>query len=413
MSGKAGHRGFGNIKKLPSGRFRATYPDPDGRTHVTSRGTVQPVRHSAPQTFETKADAEAWLTDRRREIHGGNWVPPSLRVAPMTFREHAERWLEQRDLKPRTRQGYRKTLDTKLLPTFGDMPLKYISIDTIDAWYYRLDPSRPTARSHAYGLLRTIMGDAVNRRLLDHNPCHIRGAGNVKRASSTKPATLEELATLVDEMPERFQLMTLLAAWCALRFGELTELRRGDIDLTSGVIEVRRGVVRVDEVPDVLPAHTKRCPCRPGCLIGPPKSDAGSRDVTIPPHLLPLVKAHLRDSIAGGRDGLLFPAADGGHLAPSALYGTTGREIVRGGKKVTKAGWGFYHARSVAGRPDLRFHDLRHTGAVLAAQTGATLAELMRRLGHSTPGAAMRYQHATDDRDAQIAKMLSALAEAL
>jgi integrase len=64
-------------------------------------------------------------------------------------------------------------------------------------------------------------------------------------------------------------------------------------------------------------------------------------------------------------------------------------------------------ARRTAGRPDLRFHDLRHTGAVLAAQTGATLAELMARLGHSTLGAALRYQHAAAGRDAQIAVALS------
>jgi len=82
----------------------------------------------------------------------------------------------------------------------------------------------------------------------------------------------------------------------------------------------------------------------------------------------------------------------GGTLAPSTLYKS------------------FYPARDKAGRPDLRWHDLRHTGAVLAAQTGATLAELMGRLGHSTPSAAMRYQHAAEGRDAQIAQRLSALA---
>ena len=61
--------------------------------------------------------------------------------------------------------------------------------------------------------------------------------------------------------------------------------------------------------------------------------------------------------------------------------------------------------------PGVRFDReyLRHTGAVLAAQTGAPLAELMGRLGHSTPGAAMRYQHAAADRDAEIARRLSAL----
>ena len=56
--------------------------------------------------------------------------------------------------------------------------------------------------------------------------------------------TLQELATLVDTMPERYKLMTLLAAWCGLRFGELTELRRRDIDVKNGVIRVRRAVTR-------------------------------------------------------------------------------------------------------------------------------------------------------------------------
>jgi integrase len=68
-------------------------------------------------------------------------------------------------------------------------------------------------------------------------------------------------------------------------------------------------------------------------------------------------------------------------------------------------------ARKVAGREDLRFHDLRHTGAVMAAQSGATLAELMARLGHTTPAMAIRYQHASLDRDAEIARRLSVLAE--
>jgi integrase len=91
-------------------------------------------------------------------------------------------------------------------------------------------------------------------------------------------------------------------------------------------------------------------------------------------------------------DALLFPAAHGGHLAPSTL------------------GRYFDAARTVAGRPDCRFHDLRHTGAVLAAGTGASLAELMGRLGHGTPQAALRYQHVAQDRDQVIAELLSKLA---
>ena len=180
-------------------------------------------------------------------------------------------------------------------------------------------------------------------------------------------------------MPERYRVMTLLAAWCGLRFGELTELRRRDIDMTAGVIRVRRGVSRVDG----------------DYVIGTPKSDAGIRDVAVPPHLHPALTGHLRANTPNGSDALLFPSATdpSRHLAPASLY------------KV------FYRARLEAGRPDLRWHDLRHTGAVLAAQTGATLAELMGRLGHSTPQAALRYQHVAGGRDAEIAAALSRMAE--
>ena len=91
---------------------------------------------------------------------------------------------------------------------------------------------------------------------------------------------------------------------------------------------------------------------------------------------------------------VLLVASGGGHLQPSSLYRV------------------YYRAREAAGRPDLRFHDLRHTGATLAAATGATLAELMGRLGHSTPAAALRYQHAAAERDQEIARRLSAMVEA-
>jgi uncharacterized protein (DUF433 family) len=161
--------------------------------------------------------------------------------------------------------------------------------------------------------------------------------------------------------------MALLVAWCAMRFGELAELRRGDIDLRTNRVKIRRAVVRAGGQ----------------VIVGLPKTDAGIRDVATLAHLLPLMKAHLKDYTEPSKDALLFSAsADGeSHMAPSTLY------------KV------YYPARKAAGREDLRWHDLRHTGAVLAAQTGETLAELMGRLGHSTPGAAMRYQHAAADID--------------
>jgi len=59
------------------------------------------------------------------------------------------------------------------------------------------------------------------------------------------------------------------------------------------------------------------------------------------------------------------------------------------------------------GLPELHFHDLRHTGNTLAAATGASTKELMSRLGHASAQAALRYQHATRERDQAIADALS------
>ena len=287
-------RSFGGIRRLPSGRYQANYTGPDSQLH------------NAPHTFDTREDAEAWLTDVRRQISRGDWNAKGAKKKPVTtFQTYSDRWLERRDLKPRTRAHYRALLDNQLNPTFGKMPLRSIDDDNVADWYADLGASRPTLRAHAYGLLRTILASAVQDRLIDLNPCHIRGAGNSKRVHKIKPLTLPELTALVAAMPPRLQPMTLLAAWCAMRFGELTELRRKDLDLKNGVIHVRRAVVRVDGK----------------TVIGTPKSDAGTRDVAIPPHLLPMLKEHVKEHVAFGKEALLFPGTDGGHLATSTLYG--------------------------------------------------------------------------------------------
>jgi integrase len=71
---------------------------------------------------------------------------------------------------------------------------------------------------------------------------NIRGAGVTRRKNGIEPATLDELRIIVEAMLERLRIMVLLAAWCALRYGELAELRRKDVDLANGVVKVRRAV---------------------------------------------------------------------------------------------------------------------------------------------------------------------------
>ncbi len=358
MARKASKRrpqGSGTVRQLPSQRWQARYRDEAG------------VLRSAPFTFDTRLDATTWLATAAK-------VDFEEERADPTLMDYAATWLAARDLKPRTREEYQRLLTGAILPGLGALRLSQISPARVRAWHGSLDPEKATRRAHAYSLLKAVLRTAVDEEHLAANPCRIRGAGQVKTVHQTRPATLDELAIITEAMPPRYRAMVLLAAWCGLRYGELTALHRSD--LAGGRVRVERAVVRVGG----------------DYVIGDPKSTAGKRLVSIPPHLLPVVETHLAEHVGPSADALVFPAKHGGFMAPASLYRV------------------WYPAREAAGRPDLRIHDLRHTGATLAAATGATLADLKARLGHSTDSAAMRYQHAVQDRDQAIAEALSGFA---
>jgi integrase len=355
-------QGSGTVRLLPSGRWNVRYRDDLGKQRVGG-------------TFASKVDALGWLANREQTRRDPEIVQAE-RSDP-TVAAYSNAWLAGRTtLKPRTREDYRRLLDTAILPSLGDLRLSALSKATVRRWYDGLDPDKATNRSHSYGLLRTIMKDAIRDDLITTNPVDIRDASRARKRHQTQVATLAELQAIVEHVPDRYRLMIMLASWCALRYGEIIELRREDV--TAASVRVTRGVVRVGGT----------------YAIGDPKSAAGRRAVAIPPHMAGMVGHHLAEHTGPEASALLFPAAGDPrkHLAPSSFY------------KI------YYPAREAAGRPDLRFHDLRHTGATLAAATGATLAQLMNRLGHSTAGAAMIYQHATDDADRLIADRLSAIA---
>lgn len=365
-------RSFGAIRRLPSKRYQAKYTGPDGMWHL------------APETFTTKMDAEGWLSSERRLIEWDQWISPAQRAAmrrldaTQTLKVYAAEWLPQRvavrQLKPKTESEYKRYLSRLILPMLGELRLKDISPATIRAWLTKLNPSAPRLNQNAYALLKEMLATAVEDELIDRNPCRERIKKPVRHIG--EPATLEELAKLVEAMPERLRLMIELAAWCALRFGEVAELRRGDIDLKEGVIRVRRAVQWIDGVK----------------TVAAPKADS-VRVVAFPPHIGQAIREHLDKHSQWGKDGLLFPTTRGGQYRAPTFHSSH-----------------FRKAREAAGRPDLRFHDLRHTGATLAAASGATLAELMQRLGHSTVSAALVYQHATHGSDKRIAERLSEIA---
>jgi integrase len=128
--------------------------------------------------------------------------------------------------------------------------------------------------------------------------------------------------------------------------------------------------------------------------IGPPKSEAGRRTFAVPAVLVPELKFHLDRYVGPDDDALVFIGAKGARLR-RANWSTMWREATR-----------------AVGVEGLRLHDLRHTCNTLTAATGASTRELMHRMGHASAQAALRYQHATRERDEVIAAALSDLIEA-
>jgi len=355
-------RTFGNARQLHSGRWQASY-------------WHEGERFVAPRTFASKGDANAWLAGNEADIGRGGWVDPQ--AGKVKLARYADEWLNRRpELSPRTVELYRYLLDHHILPALGAYALGSLSASAIRGWNAALAEDHPVTAAKCYRLLATIAKTAVADGLIVKSPCAVKGAG-VERSPERPLATVAEVAALTDAMPERLRLLVLLATWCQLRRGELFGLRRRDVDVLHSTLTVAQSRV-------ILSDGTS--------LVKAPKTAAGTRVLNIPSNVSAALVEHLERFVDPDPDALVFTGEKGGPLPMTTL---------------SKA-WS--EARATIGRPDLHLHDLRHVGLTLAAATGATTAELMHRAGHSSPAAALRYQHATRDRDRVLADALADLA---
>lgn len=356
-------RRFGSIRRLPSGKFQASFVDPDGQ------------RQSAPETYRTEADAERYLSRVQRDIHRGLWTRDEG-LGRRTLRECCEAYLDEN---PRVGQRWAETCRRNMrlhLVELLDQPISSITPPVIRAWHAMAlkGPGGRTSISQSYRLMRSVFNVAVQDGAILRNPCQIPGAG-AQRSPERSIATPAQVAALIEATTPRFRAAVVLAAWCGLRRGEICALRTSDVDLEEGTVRVTKNWVELLEAPTRFEKD--------------PKSHAGKRTVTIPPHVIPILRVHV-EQFAGTQ--FFFVDRYGERVRSNAVY----QAFVRGRKKVGVT---------------ISFHDLRHTGQSLAAATGASLVDLKQRLGHSSTAAAQRYMHAVKGRDAEIAKALSALAE--
>ena len=358
-----GKRRFGRVRELPSGRWQARYKGPDG------------IDRPAPYTFESKTSAERWLTLTEAEIIQGGWIDPA--AGRVLFGKYASDWIEERPgLRPKTAELYRYLLRRHLGPVFDARPVAEIREPDVRRWRKDLLDAGVSAVTvaKAYRLLKAILNTAVDDGLIRRNPCRIKGAGQEK--SQERPVlTVLQVYALADATDKRYRALVLLAAFTSLRWGELAALRRSDIDIQARTVRVAR---QLNE------RHGG------GFAFSLPKSEAGQRIVAIPELITPDLAAHVVTHARPGDDGLVFTSPRGGPLRHTNFR---------------RRFW--VPALCAAGLPSTHFHDLRHTGNMLAADAGANLRELMDRMGHSTTRAATVYLHGGDERQQAIADELT------
>ncbi|MEV0443170.1 tyrosine-type recombinase/integrase [Streptomyces spectabilis] len=360
---KGRRRRFGAIRKLPSGRYQARYPGPDG------------IMRPAPKTFVTITDADDWLAEKQTEVKSGQWRDPE--AGAVNFKAYADKWVEERELGVLTRDLYHYLLDSHLLPTFEADNLDEIDPPRVRAWRTeRLRATRAkTTVAKAYRLLKAIMETAADDELIKRNPCRIKGAGKEK-AAERRIATVVQVDALADQVGPRWRLMVYLGAYGPLRPEELAGLRRRDVDVRALKVTVRLAE------PERTNGH--RAP-------GETKSEAGTRTVFLPGFLRSELRAHMELYAGKGAGDLVFLGERGAPFRRSTF-----------GRKWRKA-------RAAVGTPGgFRFYDLRHTGHTLSTRSGATLKDTMVRAGQSSEKAALIYQHSDDDRQQEVAAGLDA-----
>jgi integrase len=237
---------------------------------------------------------------------------------------------------------------------------------------YKTSDSGAAQLAKAYTLLKSVFNVALDDELITANPCRIKGAG--QRHSAERPtATPEQVAALAAEVPGRYSMAVLLAAYSSMRSSELFGLQRKHINPLHRSITIE---------------HQLASYSSDSSMFVDTKTDSSVRTVFIAPELMGALIEHLELFTGSDPDDLVFTTST--HLP-----------LFKGRKS-----W-FVTAKRRLGLDHLHFHDLRHTGQTLAMERGATIKDLQRRAGQSSEIAARIYLHGNAKRDQIVADSLS------
>lgn len=287
---------FGNIRKLPSGRWQARY------NHHGSQ-------YKAPTTFKTQRLAIAWLAEEEKLITFGNWTPPAQRettsaetTTVLTVGEWITNYNEAlrtriNPIKPSTHANYVKVTENRIthpqppgdvdprITGLATTPLTELTKAKVYAWWSAVCEAydSPTINQQAYKRLKAACAEAVEREMMPRNPVEIKEAGRRVKGSEKYLPTDAELQAILEHMNPRYKVLTSLVLFHGLRLGEALALEQHHVMVTGEVPFAPRVVVRVEQNAQRIMKRGERT----YMLWQSPKTAAGYRDV-------PILRSHTR-----------------------------------------------------------------------------------------------------------------------
>lgn len=288
---------------------------------------------------------------------------------------------------PDTRRRYRRMASRHITPVLGTVPVDTLTRRDVASWLNGMTGSAKTKRN-VQSVLSAALSSAARNGVVPTNVA--KGVQPPRGESRTGAVFLsrEEVATIVEALPPRYQLLVELLAGTGLRWGEATALEVRDITLTGNP----------DERPGTLSVTKGWKTGESGPVVGAPKTARSRRTVTLPRALAKRIAEHIADAPDRG-------ALAAGDLLLTNAAGRPIRNWVFHGHTWGPALDALEEAGKLRARP--RIHDLRHTHTSWLIAAGVSLTVIQRRLGHeSIKTTSDRYGHLADDADALAAAAL-------
>jgi integrase len=348
----------GTTKTIPSSnhgkgsRWRARYVDDNGREHA--RG------------FTRKVDAQEWLnTEVTAKFATGSYVAPA--AGRVTIATVYEAWsASQGHVSPKTVASRRSSWGSRVEPQWGAVLVADVRTAAVRAWIAKMvgeGAGVPTIEN-AFGLLRQVLGAAVEDGRLARNPCE--GVRLPKRKHADRGYLTHSQVGQLAAALERNREVVRFLAYTGLRWGEMAALRVCDFDMLRRRVNVSRSVTESG-----------------GLVWSTPKTHE-RRSVPFPATLSEELSALM---VGRSRDDLVFTDLRGGVLRNSnwrarvfdkAVGAIQATVATQRGKELAASG-----AATTPQFPTITPHDLRHTAASLAISAGANVKAVQRMLGHA------------------------------